>query len=144
MNDVPRQPITEFKSIEQANECLSEWQKRLFLEDWIIKLEVVEAHEMPEQDCVGYNHRFNTAKTCKISITKQSKNDVDCLEKHCEELTMVHELLHCKPWLTHYVESKGDATACYLEQTEHTMLDQMAKSLIMSKYGLPFGWFQNF
>lgn len=26
---------------------------------------------------------------------------------------------------------------------EHALLEQMAKSLIMEKYGIPFSWFKN-
>lgn len=138
------EPIMEFKDEAQAYECLKEWQTRLFLNDWTIKLALLEPHEMPEQDCDGYNHRFNTLKACKISIAKKSKDDLDCIQKHCEEFVLIHELLHCKPWITHYADNKGTIDGCFLEQHEHTMLEEMAKSLIMAKYSLSFEWFKNF
>lgn len=99
---------------------------------------------MPETNCDGYNERFNTSKACTISVAKKSKDDNECLIKHCEEYVIIHELLHCKPWLSHYAENKGSPTACYLDQVEHTLLDEMAKSLLMSKYNLTLDWFKNF
>lgn len=138
------EPIIEFKDEAQAHECMKEWQTRLFLDDWIVRLAILDQHEMPESDCDGYNHRFNTTKACKISIARKAKDDAACLVKHCEELVLVHELLHCKPWLTHYAENQGAMAGCFVEQHEHTMLDQMAKSLIMAKYNVTFDWFKNF
>lgn len=139
-----KQPIIEFENIEQVQECLKEWQTRLFLDDYIIKIALLEPHEMPEINCDGYNQRFNTLKSCKISISRKLKDDEQCIIRHCEEYVLVHELLHCKPWLSHYTENNGSAEACYIEQMEHTMLDEMAKSLIMAKYNLTLDWFKNF
>lgn len=136
------EPICIFESQAQFEECLAEWQKRLFLDDWIIKAAVVDHDEMPDTDCDGYNKYFSTNKACRIWISKIMKVESQCIIRHCEELSLVHELLHCKPWLTHYAENEGNAIACYLEQCEHTMLEQMAKSLIMAKYDVDFGWFK--
>lgn len=137
-------PIIEFENDEQLQECLKEWVDILFLGDWTIKAELCAPHEMPEEDCDGCNHRFNTVKACKISICRKSKDDESCVLRHCEEAALVHELLHCKPWLTHYAENKGTIEGCFVEQHEHVMLDEIAKSLILAKYNLPLSWFKNF
>lgn len=136
------EPIIEFADEAQAYECLREWQTRLFLDDWIIKLELVEQHEMPDTDCDGYNRFFKTTKASKIFIAKKAKDDADCLIKHCEEHRLVHELLHCK---YNWLEIDGhNFTAAYFDVLDHALLEQMAKSLIMAKYGVGLDWFRNF
>lgn len=40
-----KEPVMEFSSIEQAKEALKEWKKRLFLDDWTIKVELVSPGE---------------------------------------------------------------------------------------------------
>lgn len=116
----------------------------MFLNDWTIKIDLLDEIEMPEQNCFGFNHYYSTNKACNISIKKMHNTDKDLLEKPCHELVIIHELLHCKPLLTHWAKNEHSASACYLEQAEHTMLEQMAKSLLMAKYNINFEWFKNF
>lgn len=142
--EVDSSPILEFTSLKQAYECLREWQKRLFLDDWNIKLELTAQEDMPDSEAMGCNQHFPISKACKIYIKIPHKTDEGVLEKPCHELFLIHELLHCKPTLFHFAENKSEISACYLEGMEHMMLEQMAKSLLMARYNLDFDWFKNF
>lgn len=136
----PNSPIIEFENIEQAYECLKEWQTRLFLDDWIIKLHIKPMHELSANDCDG-------CVTCnwvrKSAIIELLDKETDKHEiKFCHEKTLIHELLHCI-----YFEcelEKPTIEEVYHDVKEHGLLEQMSKSLIMTKYNLTFDWFKNF
>lgn len=55
------------------------------------------------------------------------------------EKDLVHELLHCKyDWMG----CQGRTyEGVYLDATEHQKLEEMAKSLIMAKYGVDYNYF---
>jgi hypothetical protein len=135
------EPIIEFKDISQAYECLKEWQSRLFLDDWIIQLEIAEVNslEVDGSRCVGTNEYNHMQKMSCIQIEKIDKN-LKTSNKICHEQTLVHELLHCKYGFIYTESYEGK----YLEATEHQLLESMAKSFIMAKYNLTFEWFKNF
>lgn len=54
----------------------------------------------------------------------------------------MHELLHCKYNILEVENDKYESV--YLDVQQHVLLEQMAKSLIMTKYNLDFNWFRNF
>lgn len=134
-----KEPIQEFESIEQANEYLKEWQHRLLLDDWIIKLNFAEANEMPNN--AGYNNFCMEKQSSVITITKLTDDTRSRITKVYQEFTLVHELLHLK---LNFVENADTYEGKYLEIKEHQLLDQLAKSLIMAKYNLNYDWFKNF
>lgn len=134
-----KEPIQEFESIEQANEYLREWQHRLLLDDWIIKLNFAEPNEMP--DYAGYNNFCMEKQSSIITIVKLTDDTRNRITKVYQEFTLVHELLHLK---LNFVENSDTYEGKYLEIKEHQLLDQLAKSLIMAKYGLSYDWFKNF
>lgn len=133
------EPVQEFESIEQANEYLREWQHRLFLDDWIIKINFVEANEMPNN--AGRNHFCQEKQTSLILLTKLTPDTKNRISKIYQEVTLVHELLHLK---MNFVENDNTYEGKYLEIKEHQLLDQLSKSLIMAKYNLTYDWFKNF
>lgn len=58
--------------------------------------------------------------------------------KYCAEQILVHELLHCKyNWICNENSYEGK----YVDVMEHGLLEQMAKSLIMVKYGVGLEYF---
>ena len=135
----------EFKSQEQLQSCIEDWKKILFLEDWIIKGVLVESpllNENEEELC-GQNIYQIDNRCATIRIVIPSDEDKNRILKFCAEETLVHELLHCKyNWL-----QKPDCSTMeyeYYDTMEHALLTQMAKSLIMAKYDLPYEWFKNF
>ena len=123
-------PIMQFKNIAQAKRCLREWQRRLFLEDWTIDLRLVKPKEIPGRQGETDWESVNQSAVIKVARVKHQ----EYIQKVCAEKVLVHELLHCK-------YNVRPASRNYLAQ--HQLLEQMAKSLIMAKYNLPFKWFLN-
>lgn len=134
-------PIMEFKSMEQAYKCLNYWKEKLFLQDWTIKLLLVSPEEMNLEDVCGENLFQIETKSCVIKILKPEYYG-DRIIKYCAESILIHELLHC---LYNWVERDYNSIeVAYYDTLEHARLEQMAKSLLMTKYDLNFDWFKNF
>ena len=139
VGDRMNEPVCEFKSEAEAVKYLKEWQERLFLNDWIIKLNRVTRVEMP-QNC-GLNE-FQVENKCAVITLIVPDDDVrDRIVKYCEEKILVHELLHCK---YNTLQNADTYEGKYVDVTEHMLLEQMAKSLIMAKYNIGADWFKNF
>ena len=63
------------------------------------------------------------------------------MAKVCHEQTLVLELLHCK---YNIIERSNEYESKFLDDHQHMLLEQMAKSLIMAKYNIGLEWFINF
>lgn len=132
------EPIREFQNIAEARVCLKEWQARLFLSDWTIKIRLVERDEIPGDNGRNDFQVINQSATIRLAIP--SDDYKDRIQKFCHEKTLVHELLHCKfNWVVCLDTYEGK----YVDEMEHQLLAQMAKSLIMAKYGITADWFSN-
>ena len=142
---INKTPIMEFESQEQLQACIEEWKKVLFLQDWIIKGELVYPPFTADdtgEELAGHNC-FQVVNRCSfIQIVKPNDDILDRMVKFCAELTLVHELLHCKYNWT--LKDSNSIEYAYYETLEHSLIEQMAKSLIMVKYDLTLEWFQNF
>lgn len=137
-------PIMEFESQEHLQSCIEEWKKVLFLQDWVIKGVLVDPPLLDDSGCelCGHNE-FQIVNRCSVvRIVKPSDDIKDRIVKFCAELSLVHELLHCKYNWT--LKDANSVEYAYYDTLEHGLIEQMAKSLIMVKYNLPFEWFQNF
>lgn len=133
----------EFESEKQLRKCLKWWQKKLFLQDWAIKAILVEAPLLDDSgnELAGQN-AFNIESSCSLIRVVIPNDDIRSrICKYCAELTLVHELLHCK---YNWTAAPSTFEGVYCDTKEHQLLEQMAKSLIMVKYNLPFDWFKNF
>lgn len=130
-------PIEEFKSQEQLDECLKWWQEKLFLTDWIIVAHICEPTDFSVEGRCGENCMLFENKACKIRILDKEHYG-DRIIKYCAELILIHEILHCK---YNFLVPNGNYEGKYLDVMEHALLEQMAKSLIMVKYGLDFSYF---
>lgn len=135
------EPTMEFKDEKQAYECLKEWQDRLFLQDWTIKVKLVD--KICDDGRLGECFHVNPLKVSQITLKKfEKENEIGELLKPCHEKILVHELLHLK-----YPECElNDPTIeeVLYNENQHALIEQMAKSLIMAKYNLTFDWFKNF
>lgn len=136
-----KEPVCIIKDKKELIKLLKEWQHRLFLDDWIIKVAIVDKEELDE-DLAGHNSFIFTNKSAMIKLAKTEEEDNDRIAKCCMEYTLVHELLHCKMNL--FSNLNSDYESAYLEAHEHQLLDEMAKSLIMAKYNIDLNWFKNF
>lgn len=131
--------IEVFKSKEELNECLKWWQDKLFLTDWIIKARISEPCDFIKEECCGENE-FDMVNRCCVIRILDPKYYGDRIMKYCAEKVLVHELLHCKyNWLA----NEGSYEGKYVDVTEHGLLEQMAKSLVMAKYNLSLDYFEN-
>lgn len=138
---IPRGPIIEFHTQEELDACLREWQRILFLDDWIITANFVEPHEMKNRNCAGENEFQPVNRCAAICILKSEHWPPSAIAKQCQEVTLIHELLHCKFLLVE--NDRPSVEDAYYETAQHAMLEQMAKSLIMAKWGITFDWFRN-
>lgn len=129
-----RQPIMKFNK-ELLQKLLSYWKRKLFLDDWIIHARLVPPEEI--NGYAGKNIFTFVDKSSSILIADiPLKDREEFVSKVCDECTLVHELLHCK---YNFLEDEGT----YEDVLEHQKLEQMAKTLIMVKYNLPYSWFDN-
>jgi hypothetical protein len=128
-------PLEKFEAQEQLDTYLKEWQERLFLTDWVIKVHINCApQEMTIADVVGSNiwQEINKSSVIRILIPIYYG---DRILKYCAEKTLVHELLHIKFCL--FGESGNDLQ----DRIQHQNVEEMAKSLIMAKYNITLDWF---
>lgn len=131
-------PIIKFTSDEQVNECLKWWKEKLFLTDWIIHWDIKPFNSFPlDSVYMGHTDMDFVNKGALITLADYDTLPQDCIMTLCDEKVLVHELLH----LVYPIYSKDNYEAFVLENAEHSRLEQMAKSLIMVKYNLPFEWF---
>lgn len=138
-----RGPIIEFADEAQANECLKEWQTRLFLTDWIITVELHDLDRMPDGRNLGYCTHYETTQVAHITIARLTEQQASGeLYRPCHERVLIHELMHCKR-LSFSSNTETVEQATFYE-SEHTHIEQMAKSLLMAKYNIGLDWFKNF
>lgn len=137
-------PIDIFESQEQLENCLREWQHILFLDGWLIiahiEDELIDSEGEKVEDAAGLNtFVFESSQSNIQLLSEKTYKANNNLFKHCMEKDLVHELLHCKyAWM----QSDGRKYEnVYLEAKEHQLLEEMAKSLIMSKYGIDYNYF---
>lgn len=135
-------PIMTFEDDKQIYDCLKEWQDRLFLSDWVIKVSLVDSVTNEDgEELQGNNSFIIEGKASHIRLVKPNEDNTTRIVKFCHELTLVHELLHCK---YNWCQAPNSHEGIYYDTLEHSLIEQMAKSLIMAKYNLPFEWFKNF
>lgn len=110
------------------------WQEKLFLTDWVVVSRLCAPDDFKEQGNCGENEFDLVNKSCVIRILDK-KYYGDRIMRYCAEKILVHELLHCK---YNFVANDNSYEGVYFDTMEHALLEQMAKSLIMAKYDLPF------
>ena len=106
---------------------LKEWQPRLDLTDWIIKVnENVSPNDMQSQDACGECIGDMVHKTAIINIMDE-KDYGDRVIPFDKEKTLVHELLHCK--FAMIDDSGNDIFDRYI----HQLIEDLAKALVKAK-----------
>lgn len=128
-------PIMKFENQEQAEKYLKWWQHRLFLDDWVIKINLVDCID-DEENCAGrvdYNREYLYAN---IRIKKElNENTIDT---QCHEKVLIHELMHL---VIPQTENYEDIQNLYWNENQHQIMERIARSLIMAKYDLSFDFF---
>lgn len=135
-------PIEVFKSDEQLTKAMFEWKEVLMLDGWTIVVRLSSLEELKIESgiqCVGES-KVDYINKCSIIHIADGEQLPVTAERFCAEETLVHELLHCKYNVLHDEESYEGAM---LDVHQHQLLEEMAKSLIMTKYNLPFSYWKN-
>lgn len=129
-----------FKDNEELNIILKEWKDLLFLNNWLIKAELVPVCYNDNGETVaGRNQYIVEQMTSKIQISTEQRTE-DLMLTYCEEKVLVHELLHIK---YNWVVVQDTYEGRYTDELEHQLLEQMARTLIIVKYKLPVDYFDN-
>ena len=128
-------PIDIFKNTADAVTSLKEWQTRLGLFDWTIKVKLCEPHQFTLEDCDGECEFILILKCAVIRILKPEYYG-DRIMKYCAERILVHELLHCKLCI---LSTEDDG----FNRLMHQIHEDLARALICAKYNLPLDWFSN-
>ena len=139
---VNAEPIIQFASQQQLDESLKEWQARLGLSDWVIKVNLCKVLDNP----FANGHCFSNyiAKTAEINILKEpNENSGTNYIKFCAEETLVHELLHCVIYGSTIInENKCSISEQYMDTRIHAELESLARAFIMAKYNITIDWFK--
>lgn len=109
------------------NGLLKEWQKRLGLHEWRIKLMPKCApDEMEIQDVVGCTAWSETIKSARIEILDPAYYGERIVPFDWEK-TLVHELLHLKTCLV------SDRVDVLQERVMHQIIDDLARAFVDAK-----------
>lgn len=129
------EPIKTFKDIEEANECKREWQKRLGLSDWVIKVKLQDCYcKIPEENSAGYVHYEYGHRAAVIDVYNGEPDEKDLIKMYAETI-LVHELIHC-------VMAELYAPDV-MNLNQERVTESLARALILAKYDLPHDWFDN-
>lgn len=128
-------PIIKFENEEQAEKCLREWQHRLFLDHWIINIELVDDID-GQENVLGQTDYVTVSFDANIRIKKISDDEIS--NKKCQEKILVHELMHLIILQTDNYET---IEALHWNISQHQIMEQMARSLVMAKYDLDIDFF---
>lgn len=126
-------PIIVFKNEKELIQRGKYWQEVLGLSDWLIKFMLVSKDKFNAEndDRAGEN---TTQYVNKVSVIRVLKNPP--IEKFYfnqpQEQVLIHELLHSK-FISVGNENNTIESVLY-ENYEHTLLEDLAKSLFWAKY----------
>jgi hypothetical protein len=131
-----KEPIITFRDKQELIKSTEEWKHRLFLDSWIISVGFHEEDEYPDEN--GHVSFSMENKTATVTILSTNKDDR--IFKKCDELILVHELLHLK---IGYISAPEGLEGTHFDLHEHALIYELSKSLIMAKYGIGLNWFIN-
>lgn len=83
-----------YKDDTQVREACKEWQKRLRLQDWIVKAGIYRARDMDLNECQGECVWHTKTKLATIRLIDPVDYPEGLIEDQDMEKTLVHELLH--------------------------------------------------
>ena len=139
---ISKSPIEVFRTDKQLQDTLLAWKERLMLGDWTIVAQLKPLDELKIENglqAVGESEVDFINKNSMIHICDGRERPISA-ERFCAEEILVHELLHCKYNVIHDDESYEGVM---LDVNQHQLLEEMAKSLMMARYDLPFEYWKN-
>jgi hypothetical protein len=116
---------------EQLEKKLEEWQKRLRLQDWIIKVRIARASELPEGSMACVRATL-AKKTAGILILDPIDYEPDLMLPQDMENSLVHELLHLH---LEPIHMEDDTKLIAVEQA----IESITSGLLAAHRGYPIG-----
>lgn len=111
---------------------LSEWQERLGLQDWRIKLKPkCRPEDMEIENVAGCTAWSESVKTARIEIIDPEYYGERIVPFDFEK-TLVHELLHLKLCLV------SDGVDAFQERYMHQIIDDLARALVAARRAKEF------
>ena len=130
------EPIRVYENLEALKQSMEEWKRRLFLDSWIITVGYHNKDQYPgDNGHVNFSVENETAAITLLS----DENEEDMTIKTCQELVLVHELLHLKMG---FIAGENTIEGNLYEVHQHRLIYELSKSLIMAKYGIGLDWFK--
>jgi len=112
---------------KEQGKLLSEWQNRLYLTEWRIKLNMdCRPEDMRLEHASGCTEWSEPIKTARIDILDEKYYGSRIVPFDFEK-TLVHELLHLKFCL--FGESRNDVQ----DRLLHQYIDEMSRALVGAK-----------
>lgn len=134
------EPIKQFKNTRELKDCAKWWQKRLFLENWFIKYELVDKKLAKEDGSPIDGYCQFSVENKEANIVISNMPTVDGVVKFSAELTLIHELLHLKREYLPNSYTEGESES-FEDLLLHQSQEEMAKTLLLTRYGLEKDWF---
>lgn len=135
-----KEPRCYYYTDSNLQDALESWKKVLHLQNWCIKA-VLTGENLEVDGRVVHGRNTTEYLKCESFIEISTVEYAGEYTKHCEELTLVHELLHCAMPLFCNDDDSATMRDAWVELLEHQRIDMLAKSLIMAKYGVGIEWF---
>lgn len=111
----------------KIKELLLEWQQRLMLNDWVIKVyDNCQTYELTLRDVAGECEWEESKKSAVIRIITE-KEYGDRIIPFDKEKILVHELLHIK---FSFIQNSGNELQ---DRFVHQLINDMAVSLVAAK-----------
>lgn len=129
-------PTTHFADEREFQEAFAYWKDVLQLNDWCICAKL-ERHPAMMGGALGVSDVDHGGKAARIVINNCCS--AGTFPRWCEELALVHELLHCVIVVPE--ESSQTIEGVYYSLRQEQMVESMAKALLMAKYGVDMAWF---
>lgn len=117
-----------YRNDDELQRDCAEWQKRLRLQDWIVKPMIARARELESNNCGGeceWNLRLKTAVIRILSAVDYPDNLI--FEQDMEQ-TLVHELLHLH-FAPLFASTEDKSIECAQEQA----IESIAGALVQLK-----------
>ena len=128
-----------FDNFEEMDKLCAEWRERLGLNDWTISLRFVYPHELNDINFAAESEVQWVNKCALISVRKPECIPNDVMQPQPQELTLIHELLHCKFFSVE--QAHPTIEGVFWDTMQHALLEDMAKALYCAKYNLSRSFF---
>jgi len=128
-------PIKKYSTQSSLERDLKYYKNILGLDSWIITIK----QGVIESDILGNCKSNSQLKCAKITLQKDINSDEYISRSYYQELTLVHELLHCIMPLA----DNETYESMMLKEQQHTLIEDMAKAIVLARYNLPLSWMEN-